>query len=306
MSTMAPFAKMNGLGNQIIVADMRGRADRIEPAAAVYLAQDKPTHFDQIMAIHDPRQQGSDNYIEIINCDGTQAQACGNGTRCVVQALNAENGQTHFTFQTLAGILTADMLDNTQVSVDMGKPRFGWQDLPISHDIGDTMRADIFSDLREQYGFEAPSLASIGNPHVIFWVNRDVWSYPLEEFGARVEHDPLFPQRVNVSIAQVTSPQHINLRTWERGAGITRACGSAACAAAVTAAKTNRTERNVTMHLPGGDLKVNWRNDDHIIMTGPAEWEFSGLFNPQTGEWNMNDNISGSGKFGKLADKGSA
>lgn len=313
MNKMAPFAKMNGLGNQIIVADMRGRDDRITPAAAAYLAQDAATRFDQIMAIHDARTENTDHYIEIINCDGTQAQACGNGTRCVVQALHAETRQTNFTFETLAGILTAAMLDGTQISVDMGIPRFGWQDLPLSLDIGDTKQADIFNDLREKYGLQMPSLASIGNPHIIFWVDQDVWSYRLEQFGAIIENDPLFPQRVNVSIAQVTSEHDIHLRTWERGAGLTRACGSAACAAAVSAVITNKTKQYVTMHLPGGDLTVEWRDDDHIIMTGPAEWEFSGLFDPQTGHWKSDqgkkdeqssDAPSPSGRFGKLTNKG--
>ncbi|WP_374828804.1 diaminopimelate epimerase [Paenochrobactrum pullorum] len=310
MNKMAPFAKMNGLGNQIIVADMRGRADRITPAAAVYLAQDPVTRFDQIMAIHDARTANTDHYIEIINCDGTQAQACGNGTRCVVQALHAENQQTKFTFETLAGVLTAHMQDDTQISVDMGCPRFGWQDLPLSHELGYTAQAEIFKDLREKYGLQMPALASIGNPHIIFWVDHDVWSYPLEEFGTIIENDPLFPQRVNVSIAKVTSEHDIILRTWERGAGLTRACGSAACAAAVSAVRTNKTKRHVTMHLPGGDLTVEWRDDNHIIMTGPAEWEFSGLFDPQTGHWSKDEQSSAasspSGRFGQLTNKGTA
>lgn len=305
MKKMAPFAKMNGLGNQIIVADMRGRADNILPAAAVYLAQDPVTRFDQIMAIHDKRTENTDYYIEIINCDGTQAQACGNGMRCVVQALNAEKQQTQFTFQTLAGILNANMQSDHQISVDMGSPRFNWKDLPLRHDIGDTMQADICKKTREDYHLHSPSLVSIGNPHIIFWVDQNVWSYPLEQFGPIIENDPLFPERINVSIAQITSSHDIDLRTWERGAGLTRACGSAACAAAVTAAKTNKTKRHATLHLPGGDLTIEWRDDDHIIMTGSAEWEFSSLFDPQTGHWQKNEQASAiTNSFDKLTNKG--
>jgi len=131
----------------------------------------------------------------------------------------------------------------------------------------------------------SPSVASMGNPHAVFWVDRDVWSYELEKFGPLLEHHPIFPERANISIAHVTSPETIDLRTWERGAGLTRACGSAACAAAVSAARTRRTGRTVTVNVPGGPLRIEWRDDDHVMMTGPAEWEFSGTFDPAAGEW---------------------
>ncbi len=285
MATRAAFAKMNGLGNQIIVADMRGRADRITPEAAIRLASDSETAFDQIMAIHDPRTAGTDNYIAIINCDGTQAQACGNGTRCVVQALAAETGRQAFTFETRAGILTATEHEDGLISVDMGKPRFDWQDIPLAEEFRDTRMIELQVGPIDAPVLHSPSAASMGNPHAIFWVDRDVWSYELEKFGPLLEHHPIFPERANISIAEVTSPETMNLRTWERGAGLTRACGSAACAAAVSAARTRRTGRTVTVNVPGGPLLIEWRDDDHVIMTGPAEWEFSGTFDPATGEW---------------------
>ena len=137
MST-APFLKMNGLGNEIIVADMRGRADRVTPAAAVEINADPATRFDQIMAIHDPRAPGTFAYIEIINSDGSLAEACGNGMRCVVQALSAETGQQSFVFETLAGILTGDELADGMITVDMGKPRFGWDEIPLAEEFYDT------------------------------------------------------------------------------------------------------------------------------------------------------------------------
>ncbi|MBB5700528.1 diaminopimelate epimerase [Ochrobactrum daejeonense] len=285
MATKAAFAKMNGLGNQIIVADMRGRADRITPEAAIRLAGGGETAFDQIMAIHDPRTPGTDNYVAIINSDGTEAQACGNGTRCVVQALARESGRRDFTFETRAGILTATEHENGLISVDMGKPRFGWQDIPLAREVADTRAIALFAGPADAPVLQAPSVASMGNPHAIFWVDGDVWSYELEKYGSALEHDPIFPERANISIARITSPETMDLRTWERGVGLTRACGSAACAAGVSAARTGRTGRTVTVTVPGGPLRIEWRDDDHVIMTGPAEWEFGGTFDPATGEW---------------------
>ncbi|CAG0957094.1 MAG: diaminopimelate epimerase [Rhizobiaceae bacterium] len=281
----APFAKMNGLGNEIIVADMRGRADRVAPAAAIALNADPATRFDQIMAIHDPRTPGTANYIEILNSDGSRAQACGNGMRCVVQALAAETGQKLFTFETVAGILNAEEHADGSISVDMGVPRFGWQDIPLAEEFRDTRAIELQIGPIDAPVLHSPSVASMGNPHAIFWVDRDVWSYELDRFGPLLENHPIFPERANITIAQVTAPDTMTIRTWERGAGLTRACGSAACAAAVSGARTGRTGREVTVTVPGGPLHVAWHADDHVVMTGPAEWEFSGAFDPATGAW---------------------
>ena len=285
MASAAAFAKMNGLGNDIIVADMRGRADRVSPAAAVALNADPATRFDQIMAIHDPRTAGTVNYVEILNSDGTFAQACGNGMRCVVQALAAETGQKLFTFETVAGILNAEEHADGLISVDMGVPRFGWQDIPLAEEFRDTRMIELQVGPIDAPILHSPSVASIGNPHAIFWVDNDVWSYELDRVGPLLENHPVFPERANISIAQVTARDAVTIRTWERGAGLTRACGSAACAVAVSAARTNRTDRTVTVTVPGGPLRIEWRDDDHVLMTGPAEWEFSGTFDPQTGAW---------------------
>jgi diaminopimelate epimerase len=285
MAREAPFAKMNGLGNEIIVADMRGRAGRVSPAAATALNADPATKFDQIMAIHDPRTPGTANYIVIINSDGTMAQACGNGMRCVVQALAAESGQKLFTFETIAGILNAVEHADGMISVDMGVPRFDWQEIPLAEEFGDTSRIELQIGPIDAPVLHSPSVVSMGNPHAIFWVDKDVWSYDLDRFGPLLENHPIFPERANISIAQVTASDALTLRTWERGAGLTKACGSAACAAAVSAARIGRTGRNVTVTVPGGPLAIEWRADDHVVMTGPAEWEFSGAFDPETGAW---------------------
>ena len=285
MAGSVPFAKMNGLGNRILVADMRGRADVVTPDAAVRLAADPVTQFDQIMAIHDSRTPGTANFVRILNADGSQAGACGNGMRCVVQALAAETGQQAFTFETIAGILNAEEHADGTVSVDMGQPRFGWQEIPLAEEFRDTRMIELQIGPIDAPVLHSPSVVSMGNPHAIFWVDDDVWSHDLERFGPMLEHHPIFPERANITIAWVTDPTSLIIRTWERGAGLTLACGTAACAAAVSAARTGRTGREVTVTVPGGDLHINWRDDDHVIMTGPAEWEFSGTLDPASGAW---------------------
>lgn len=285
MSDRAPFAKMNGLGNEIIVADMRGRADRVTAAAALVLAADPVTRFDQIMAIHEARTPGTAFFIDILNSDGSSAQACGNGMRCVVQALAAETGTKAFTFETVAGILNAREHEDGLISVDLGEPRFGWQDIPLAEEFRDTRAIELQAGPIDAPVLHSPSVVSMGNPHAVFWVDADVWTYELDRVGPLLENHPIFPERANITIAQVTSPSSLTMRTWERGAGLTQACGSAACAAAVSAARTGRTGRTVDITAPGGHLTVEWRDDGDVILTGPAEWEFSGNFDPRTGVW---------------------
>jgi len=283
MSNTVEFARMNGLGNKILVVDMRGRKDKVTTEAAIALNAEPATAFDQIMAIHDPKASGTDAFIDILNCDGTKAEACGNGTRCVVQALSSETGRKSFTFQTVAGILNAVEHEDGTISVDMGKPVFDWDRIPLSEEFFDTSRIELQIGPIEAPILHSPSVVSMGNPHAIFWVKEDVWSYALDRFGPILENHPIFPERANISIAQITAPDAMTIRTWERGVGLTRACGSAACAAAVSGARTGRTGRTVTVTVPGGDLLIDWRADDRVVMTGPAEWEWSGRLDPATG-----------------------
>lgn len=284
------FAKMNGLGNKILVIDMRGRADRVSPAAAVSLAGSPETAFDQIMAIHDPKLSGTDAYIDILNCDGTRAQACGNGTRCVVQALAAETGRKTFTFQTIAGILNAVEHEDGTISVDMGEPVFEWSRIPLAEEFHDTSRIELQIGPIDAPILHSPSAVSMGNPHAIFWVDRDPMTFDLDRFGPLLENHPMFPEKANITLAQVTAPDAMTTRTWERGAGLTLACGSAACAAAVSGARTGRTGRRVTVTVASSPnrqaLTIEWRErDNHVVMTGSVEWEWSGALNPATGAW---------------------
>ncbi|MCO6180442.1 diaminopimelate epimerase [Ciceribacter sp. RN22] len=284
------FAKMNGLGNKILVIDMRGRADRVSPGAAVSLAGNPETAFDQIMAIHDPKLSGTDAYIDILNCDGTRAQACGNGTRCVVQALAAETGRKTFTFQTIAGILNAVEHEDGTISVDMGEPVFEWNRIPLAEEFHDTSRIELQIGPIDAPILHSPSAVSMGNPHAIFWVDRDPMTFDLDRFGPLLENHPMFPEKANITLAQVTAPDAMTTRTWERGAGLTLACGSAACAAAVTGARTGRTGRRVTVTVASSPnrqaLTIEWRErDNRVVMTGPAEWEWSGTLDPATGAW---------------------
>ena len=256
MASAAPFAKMNGLGNEIIVADMRGRADRVTPAAAIALNADPATKFDQIMAIHDPRTPGTANYIEIINSDGSMAQACGNGMRCVVQALAAETGQKLFTFETVAGILNAeehrrrlDLRRHGRAALRLAGHSAGRGIPRHPHD-----RAADRADRRAGAALAVGRL-SMGNPHAIFWVDRDVWTYELDRFGPLLENHPIFPERANISIAQVTAPDAITIRTWERGAGLTTRLRLGRLRGAPSVRRApGRTGREVTVTVPGGDL----------------------------------------------------
>ena len=293
MAADVQFARMNGLGNMILVVDMRGRGDTVTPAAAIALNADPATRFDQIMAIHDPRIDGTDAFIDIVNCDGTKAQACGNGTRCVVQALASETGRKVFTFQTVAGILNAVEHEDGTVSVDMGKPVFEWSRIPLAEEFYDTSRIELQIGPIDAPILHSPSAMSMGNPHAIFWVDRDPMSFDLDRFGPLLENHPMFPEKANITLAQVTSPTSMTTRTWERGAGLTLACGSAACSAGVSGARTGRTGRKVEITVASspnrGKLTIEWREDDHVVMTGPAEWEWSGTLDPVTGAFRRDE-----------------
>ncbi len=272
-STTIPFAKMNGLGNEIVVVDLRQSAHVFTAAEAHAIAARPRSHFDQLMVLHKPRQPGTDAYIRIYNADGSSAGACGNGMRCVAWYTAHEQAPAHFRFETAAGILTADVASISQITVDMGELRFDWQSIPLAEPFHDKRAIELRIGPIDAPVLHSPSVVNVGNPHAVFWVD-DVARFDLGRFGPLLENHPIFPERANISIAQVDSRSRLVLRTWERGAGLTKACGSAACAAAVCAARKGLTDRTVTVVLPGGPLEITWRADNHIAMTGPAEFEY--------------------------------
>lgn len=286
-ATRIPFVKMNGLGNAIIVADMRGRADRITAEAAIALARPDAIPFDQIMEVRDPSGPGRDFDMRILNSDGSLAQACGNGTRCVVAWLHAVDGRNAYSFVTAAGLVATTRHSDGSVTVDMGVPRFGWQEIPLAEEFHDTTGIELQVGPIDAPVLHTPSVANMGNPHAVFWVNKDVWDYDLDRFGPLLENHPIFPERANITIARVVARDRIVMRTWERGAGLTLACGSAACATLACAVRKNLTDRKATVTVPGGDLVVEWAGNGHILMTGPAEFEFSGELDPATGRFRI-------------------
>jgi diaminopimelate epimerase len=284
--TRIPFVKMNGLGNAIVVADLRGRAERIAPKAAIALAQPDAVPFDQLMEVSDPAGPGRDNEVRIFNTDGSLAEACGNGTRCVAQWLDTETGRKSFKFHIAGATVSAEILEDGLITVDMGRPRFGWQDIPLSEPFSDTSGIELQIGPIDAPILHTPSVVNMGNPHAIFWVEQDVWSYELDRFGPLLENHPIFPQRANITIARVLAPDHLVIRTWERGVGLTLACGSAACATLVAAARKGLSDRSATVTVPGGDLRIEWEENGNVRMTGPAEFEFAGELDPASGAFN--------------------
>jgi diaminopimelate epimerase len=280
------FLKMNGLGNEIVVVDLRGSQSRISAEEARAVAADPGSRFDQLMAIHDPRTPGTDGFLRIYNTDGSESAACGNGTRCVAWAMlddpiMARPTGKSLMLQTQAGLLPVMRESERAFTVDMGAPRFRWDEIPLRDPFQDTRYIELQIGPIDDPILHSPSAVGMGNPHAVFWVD-DVDAYDLARIGPLLENHPIFPERANISLAQVADPEHIILRVWERGAGLTKACGSAACAALVAAARKKLTRRQATVTLPGGDLAIAWRDsDDHVLMTGPVELEHEGTFRPE-------------------------
>lgn len=269
-----PFVKMNGLGNDFVVVDGRRQTVRIEAEEATHLANRRSgIGCDQVIVLEPSRH--ADVRMRILNADGSEVGACGNATRCVAWLLAEETGRKDVTIDTPAGDLQARVGSIEHITVDMGAPRFGWAEIPLAEPFHDTRAIELQVGPIDNPVMHSPSVVNVGNPHAIFWVD-DIDAIDLGRVGPLLENHPIFPERANISIAKVLSPTHLRIRTWERGAGLTRACGTAACAAAVCAMRKKLTERKVTVSLPGGDLVIEWTADNRILMTGPAELEFRG------------------------------
>ena len=250
------------------------------------LGQPDKIGFDQMITI-EKSGSGADAFMRIHNRDGGEVDACGNATRCVGWLLMDQTGTKTASIETNAGLLRAfDTGVPEQVTVDMGKPRFAWDQIPLAEEFADTRTIELQIGPIDAPVLHSPSAANMGNPHAIFWVD-DVEGYDLERFGPLLENHPMFPERANISLAHVAARDAITVKTWERGVGITRACGTAACAAAVAAARKDLADKRVTVTLPGGPLQVEWRDDGHVWMSGPVETEFEGTLDPDMLTWQV-------------------
>jgi diaminopimelate epimerase len=263
-----PFLKMQGLGNDFVVIDARAEAHPLSASQLRWIADRRlGIGCDQIVTIE--RSTEADAVMRIHNADGSESGACGNAARCVARWLAQEAGRTSVSLMTGGGRLEAACLADGRVRIDMGPARLAWYEIPLARAI-DTLHVPLaLGPLAD------PVATGMGNPHVTFFV-PDAEAVDMPRWGPLIEHDPLFPERVNVGVAQVLSPQRLRLRVWERGAGLTLACGTGACAAAVAAARRGLTGREATLALDGGELAIEWRDDGHVIMTGPGEVSYSG------------------------------
>jgi diaminopimelate epimerase len=263
-----PFLKMHGCGNDFVVFDERKGSLGLTPARAAAIA-DRRTGVgcDQFIVIEPARD--ADAFMRIRNPDGTEAGACGNATRCVAWLLAAETGREHQVIRTNAGDLPSDVLPNGLVQVDMGKVLLDWRDIPLARPM-DTIDLDLSAG-----PVSHPAAANMGNPHATFFV-PDIDAIPVAELGPILEHDPLFPERANIGFVQVLGRDRIRLRVWERRVGLTLACGSGACAAVVNTCRRGLTGREAIVVADGGELTIAWREDGHVLMTGPIATSFTG------------------------------
>ena len=267
---MIPFRKMHGLGNDFVVLDGRRRELGLTPRHAAAISDRRfGIGCDQFIVL-EPPPPGADVFMRIRNPDGSEAGACGNATRCIASLVADEAGKDRVVVRTIAGDLPVERLPGGLWRADMGPARLGWRDVPLAREV-DTLHLPL------ALGPVAdPAACSMGNPHATFFV-KDLDAVPVAEIGPRLETDPIFPDRANIGFAQRLSPTHIRLVMWERGAGMTLACGSGACATIVNAHRRGLTGRRATITMPGGDLLLEWREaDGHVLMTGPVATSFTG------------------------------
>ena len=271
---------MNGIGNEIAILDLRGTGLTLRGPEACAIGRGEGLAYDQLMVLLDPRSAGTEAFMIIYNSDGSQAGACGNGTRCAAYMLMRGTPRERIVLETSAGRLECWRRAETIFTADMGRPRLAWNEIPLRDPFHDTRNIELQIGPIDAPLLHTPSVVNMGNPHAIFWVD-ELEAYDLARIGSLLENHPVFPERANISLAHVTSREHIALKVWERGTGLTRACGSAACAALVAAARKGLTGNHAIVSLPGGDLDIEWRESDgHVLMTGPVEFEFETLLDP--------------------------
>jgi diaminopimelate epimerase len=268
ISTGLRFLKMHGLGNDFVIIDARGAGDPVTSELALALGdRHRGVGFDQLAVIAD--SDDADANVTFWNADGTGAGACGNATRCVAHLLMEETGVAAVALNTANGRLTGERLADGRIRIDMGPARTGWRDIPLAEE-ADTIALPLPGN---------PGAVSMSNPHCIFFV-ADAEAVPLAEIGPDWEHHPIFPARTNVEFAQVISRDEVRLRVWERGAGITLACGSGACATVVAGVRKGLLDRRVTINVDGGALEIEWLENGRVLMAGPIAHVFEGRLSP--------------------------
>jgi diaminopimelate epimerase len=270
----APFIKMHGLGNDFVVLDAREGPIALDDDAAKRLAdRHLGVGCDQVIVLEPARNGRAAAFMRIRNSDGGEVDACGNAARCIASLLMREGGKGRIALETGAGVLEAEACADGLVTVDMGPARTDWHEIPLARAM-DTLHVELAAGpLRD------PVCTSMGNPHATFFV-ADATAADLPALGPKLEHDPLFPQRANIGVAQVLTPARLRLRVWERGAGLTPACGTGACAALVAAARRGLTGRSAEIVADGGIMSAEWREDGHVLLTGPASESFRGTLDP--------------------------
>jgi diaminopimelate epimerase len=269
------FRKMNGLGNDFVVVDGRAHALALGADAVRAIADRKEgIGCDQLILLEPSTK--ADVFMRIWNADGGEVAACGNAARCVASLVAQEQERPQVSIETEDQVLGAVVADDNSVTIDMGEPRLAWDEIPLAEPFHDTRRIELQAGPIDAPVLHSPAVVNVGNPHALFFVD-DVEAIDLAHIGPMLEHHPLFPERANISVVQVLSPELLKIRTWERGAGLTRACGTAACASAVAAIRRELAGSKVRVSLPGGDLVIEWRESDgHVLMTGPYALDFEG------------------------------
>lgn len=265
------FKKMHGLGNDFVIIDGRENGLSLNPEQRRFIAdRQRGVGCDQLIVIERSKNWSETNFMRIYNPDGSEAEACGNATRCLADLLMTEDNVDNIVIETVAGNLNCWQEGEGMVRVEMGVPKLEWRDIPLSQEC-DTLHLPLDGD---------PVAVNIGNPHCVFFVDSLV-DIDVEKLGSKFETDPLFPNKINVEFVEVKAKNHLHMRVWERGAGITQACGSGACAVAVAAIRRGLTERKVTVTLDGGDLIIDWPSDGAPVhMTGPVAYVFDGVLKP--------------------------
>ncbi len=260
------FRKMHGLGNDFVIIDGRKTLPKLDVSQIRAIAdRQRGVGCDQFIVLETPPDDKADVFMRIYNPDGSEAGACGNATRCVADILVSEQAAETCLIQTVAGLLQCKR-QGDQVRVNMGVPKLGWKDIPLSKQC-DTLHLPLDGD---------PVGVNVGNPHCVFFC-ANAEDMAVDKIGPKIEHDPLFPDRVNVEFASLSGPDHIRMRVWERGAGITQACGTGACATGIAAIRRELTGPKVTVELDGGPLVIEWAGEGHpVFMTGPVAYVFEG------------------------------